>query len=144
MHADYFITCIDYPYGGETGCPLYGDDLGVDGNNIANDACCYCGGGMECTNLEGWVDSGNDTCSWYVEYDSPGCPLYGDMHPNEDEITANDACCYCQAVAEVEDDGKFCFIVIFFGLLKSFLKIMMTMSMRVSIAFIDSSHIFLP
>ena len=114
MHADYFITCIDYPYGGETGCPLYGDDLGVDGNNIANDACCYCGGGMECTNLEGWVDSGNDTCSWYVEYDSPGCPLYGDMYPSTEGISANDACCYCQA--EVYG-GKFRYMTIILGTL---------------------------
>jgi len=121
---------------------LYGDDLGIDGNYTASDACCYCGGGTECSNLEGWVDSFNFSCTEYIEYDSPGCPLYGDMYPNEDGITANDACCYCQA--EVEDDGKFCFIVIFFGLLKSFLKIMMTMSMRVSIAFIESSHIFAP
>ena len=44
-------------------------------------------------------------------FDSPGCPLYGDTYPNEDGITANDACCYCQA--EVADDGKFRLINIF-------------------------------
>ena len=78
---------------------MFGDDLGVDGNYTANDACCYCGGGTECSNLEGWVDIEDDDCAWYILYDSPGCPLYGDMYPNDDGITANDACCYCQAEA---------------------------------------------
>ena len=105
MHADYFITCIDYTYGDSRGCPFYGDDLGINGSYTANDACCYCDGGMECSNLEGWVDSGNFSCTWYIGNDDPGCPLYGGMYPNEDGITANDACCYCQV--EVADDGKF-------------------------------------
>jgi len=107
MHGD---SCIDYPNVDDPGCPTYGDDLGVDGNNTANDACCYCGGGTECSNLEGWVDSGNDPCAWYIESDSPGCPLYGDMYPDADGITGNDACCYCQAVAEVADDGKYYYV----------------------------------
>ena len=110
----YGDSCIDYPNFDDPGCPYYGDDLGVDGNNTANDACCYCGGGTECSNLEGWVDSGNDTCSWYVEYDSPGCPLYGDMYPSTEGISANDACCYCQA--EVYG-GKFRYMTIILGTL---------------------------
>ena len=107
MDEMYGDSCIDYPNFDDPGCPYYGDDLGFDGNNTANDACCYCGGGTECSNLEGWVDSGNDTCAWYIENDSPGCPLSGDMYPDADGITASDACCYCQVDVEVADDGKY-------------------------------------
>ena len=76
---------------------MYGDDLGVDGNYTASDACCYCGGGTECSNLEGWVDIGGDDCTWYSEFDYPGCPFFGSYYSNSNGISANDACCYCQA-----------------------------------------------
>ena len=103
LHAEYSISCYEYSFIENPGCPLYGDDLGVDGNNTANDACCYCGGGMECSNLEDWVDVGNDDCTWYIENDSPGCPFFGDYFFDSNGIAANDACCYCQT----EVDGKF-------------------------------------
>jgi len=109
LHSEYFISCIDYSYDDPIGCPFYGDGLGFDGNT-ANEACCYCGGGTECSNLEGWVDSGNFSCAWYIGNDSPGCPFFGNMFPDADGITANDACCFCQ---DATDDSKCRYLAIF-------------------------------
>jgi len=47
-----------------------------------------------CYDYIGWVDSYEEGCDWYEVYD-PGCPWYGDLYPNEDGITANEACCHC-------------------------------------------------
>ena len=107
MSTDLYISCIDYTYWDEPGCPEYGELVGVDSNYTGNEACCYCGGGNECTNLEDWVDSGNYNCTWYIENDEPGCPYFGEWFPNENGITGNDACCYCQVDIEDDDDyGK--------------------------------------
>ena len=46
--------------------------------------------------MEGWTDAYEDDCSWYESNDSPGCPLYGSLFPNEDLVDANAACCYCK------------------------------------------------
>ena len=114
MNQDLFISCIDYPYWDEPGCPEYGELVGVDGNITGNEACCYCGGGNECSNLEDWGDSDNYNCTWYIENDFPGCPYFGDSFPNENGTTGNDACCYCQV--DIKDDHDY-------GKVKSFITL---------------------
>ena len=43
---------------------------------------------------EDWTDAYGDTCSWYKEFDSPGCPNYGDLWDGGNG-TPKEACCYC-------------------------------------------------
>jgi len=99
MNPDFQFNCIDYPNLDEPGCPIFGAYSDADGS-AENDACCFCGGGTECTNLEGWVDSRGVDCSWYIENDISGCPDSGTLFPNSDGITGNDACCYCKVEGE--------------------------------------------
>ena len=46
--------------------------------------------------MEGWTDTDGYDCSWYLNFDYPGCPFYGFLYPNEDGVDANAACCYCK------------------------------------------------
>ena len=47
---------------------------------------------LYCADLEGWSDSFNDTCAYYVNNDEPGCPNEGHLYPNTTtNITANEA-----------------------------------------------------
>ena len=43
----------------------------------------------------GWVDYFGDGCDWYEEFDSPGCPNYGDDDGGTGGSVADDNCCYC-------------------------------------------------
>jgi len=47
-----------------------------------------------CVDTPGWVDSFQDSCSWYEANDTPGCPKYGDSSRGE-MGTAKENCCYC-------------------------------------------------
>ena len=95
MDSAFNLACIDYPNLDEPGCPIFGAYSDADGS-AANDACCFCGGGTECTNLDDWVDNRGMDCTWYIENDIPGCPDSGTLFPNSDGITGNDACCFCK------------------------------------------------
>jgi len=53
----------------------------------------------ECKNYPNWVDSYEYGCDFYEQEDYPGCPYYGNSFPNDDGITANEACCHCQLPA---------------------------------------------
>ena len=64
---------------------------------IDSDATNGCGGfgsGL-CSDYNGWVDEYGVGCDWYEDNEDPGCPNDGPFFPNEDGITANNACCYC-------------------------------------------------
>ena len=56
-----------------------------------------------CAGVPGWRDSFGDPCTWYVDKDEPGCPLWGNEYtPTDGEfagIPAKVACCYCQEPA---------------------------------------------
>jgi len=111
------ISCNDFPnffdYKGDDcewyemyddpGCPLYGY-LGTNNFDMyAAASCCYCDGGFsgdgfcdaEEVDEPGWTDFAGEDCYWYVSYDIPGCPLYGELF-SWDGTTANEACCFCR------------------------------------------------
>ena len=50
-----------------------------------------------CIDFDGWVDTFEDNCTWYAEYDEPGCPLYGNSFASlsgvNEDLSASDACC---------------------------------------------------
>lgn len=50
-----------------------------------------------CTDYEGFVDVYGDACSWYSEFDDPGCPIEGDTAGGDgfEDVTASEACCTC-------------------------------------------------
>jgi hypothetical protein len=50
--------------------------------------------GANCADKVGWVDSFGDDCTWYEQYESLGCPLYGDYYDGG-LGTPNEACCHC-------------------------------------------------
>ena len=92
--------CWWYEKWDEPGCPLYGDLWPDDDGITAREACCHCRGYNStsppaCYDYNAWVDIDGYGCDWYEVNDDPGCPIHGDRYPNEDNITANAACCYC-------------------------------------------------
>jgi len=94
--------CDWYEQYDEAGCPLYGDAWPDDDGITAREACCHCHGydpasdpPPACYDYNGWVDVDERGCHWYEYRDAPNCTTLGDLYPNEDGITANDACCYC-------------------------------------------------
>jgi len=93
--------CYWYEEWDEPGCPKYGDTWPDEDGITAREACCHCRGydpdsaPPACFDYDGWVNSWGRGCDGYEFNDAPGCPYYGDMWPNEDNITGNDACCYC-------------------------------------------------
>lgn len=82
-------------------CKCWEGATGCNGNNAAcqgelvctNNVCSTGGGGTDCTNSAGWVDSDGDGCDFY-ETTENACALYGGDYENNGE-TANDACCKC-------------------------------------------------
>jgi len=96
--------------GDETRCEAYGNSFANDGHT-ANTACCVCGGGEgfldTCENVSGWVDCGNDACSFYEDNDlgdddyytfddgDTACSYWGDGCPGPSGLTPNEACCVC-------------------------------------------------
>ena len=50
---------------------------------------------IECIDMIGWVDVDRLDCFWYERNDEPGCPFHGWNYANEEGVTANEACCYC-------------------------------------------------
>ena len=77
----YGDGCDWYENYDSLGCPKYGSSYN-GGMGVAQDACCYCGGGNDggCSDVPNWKDSYGDGCDWYEKYDSPGCPEYGDSY----------------------------------------------------------------
>ena len=73
-------------------CPVNCDNV-MKGGDASND-CKGFGSGL-CSNYVGWFDRVGNECDVYEEYDDPGCPTYGHLFANLDNIAANDACCYC-------------------------------------------------
>ena len=90
--------CYWYEKWDEPGCPKYGDKWSDTDGITAREACCHCRGydrdsaPPACYDYNGWLDSYGEGCDWYEASDDPGCPFYGD-NANENNITANDACC---------------------------------------------------
>ncbi len=76
-------------------CPLSCNST-LENMNPDTDAPNDCGGfGSEyCINNVEWYDQNGNGCDWYELYDDLTCPKYGHF-TNDDDITANDACCYC-------------------------------------------------
>jgi len=102
-----YIGWLDSNYNGceyyevleDFGCPD-SIDLWPNADGItASEACCYCGGGLlevpVCYDYIGWLDALEIGCWWYEYNLVPGCPYVGDMNPNDNGITAREACCYC-------------------------------------------------
>jgi hypothetical protein len=49
-----------------------------------------------CYDTTGWTDYFGDNCDWYEQYDSAGCPNYGNYWANPTTgVTPNEACCWC-------------------------------------------------
>eukprot|EP00956_Cyclotella_meneghiniana_P002688 scaffold3165_cov62-Cyclotella_meneghiniana.AAC.10 len=112
--------CDWYERNDDPGCPVKGTSYeGLMG--VANDNCCYCGGGgthhptvsptlsgapssssapTTCQDTPGWHDSTGYDCPWYEVMDDPGCPRYGDGNHTYgfDSVwgEANDNCCHCK------------------------------------------------
>jgi len=99
------ISCDWFEDNDEPGCVnTYAYFLMADVSDPRG-SCCYCS--EYCQDLPGWRDVRvHDDygyvygwrgweCDWYEEWDEPGCPLYGDKWPDDDGITAREACCYC-------------------------------------------------
>jgi hypothetical protein len=53
-----------------------------------------------CANFPGWSDSYGDDCSWYENYESPGCPYWGDL-ADAGYGTPGEACCHCDGGLEI-------------------------------------------
>ena len=101
-HGGVGRGCDWYEEWDDPGCPKYGDEWPDNDDGItAREACCYCHGynpdaaPPACYDYNGWVDSWGNGCDGYEYNEDPGCPEYGYSYPNEDNITAKDACCYC-------------------------------------------------
>ncbi|KAL3927084.1 MAG: hypothetical protein SGBAC_013226 [Bacillariaceae sp.] len=123
---EYGDPCEWYEINDDPLCSVYGDTSGgINFENIKPfQACCYCGGGGErvptispaptkgplptsaptpfsvdpnCTDYLGFVDEYKDDCSWYSEFDDPGCPIEGETAGGSgfEDVTASDACCTC-------------------------------------------------
>jgi len=97
---DYVFSCLWYQKWDEPGCPLYGDKWPDSEGVTANEACCHCGYDSVsipplCHDYNGWIDKLGGGCDVYEFYDDPACPQYGSLFPNDDGISANEACCYC-------------------------------------------------
>lgn len=47
-----------------------------------------------CKDYEGFVDTFDNGCSWYAEFDIPGCPFEGGTSGGLgfEDVTANEAC----------------------------------------------------
>jgi len=94
-------NCDWYEEWDDAGCPFYGNKWPDEDGITAREECCHCRGydpdssPPACYDYNGWVDIVGNGCDWYEYWDDPDCPDRGDWRPNEDGITANDACCYC-------------------------------------------------
>ena len=96
-------SCDWYKEWDEPGCPLYGYMWSDNDGITAREACCYCRGNdptsaptsSKCYNYIGWINERGYGCDWFEFNDDPDCPYEGALYPNGDNITANDACCYC-------------------------------------------------
>jgi len=95
MHTKFNFLILRYASFDYPGCPLFGESPNFVGTT-ANEACCYCRTSYDECDMEGWTDTDGYDCSWYLNFDSPGCPFYGFLYPNEDGVDANAACCYCK------------------------------------------------
>ena len=94
--------CDWYRKWDEPGCPNYGDRWPDNDGITAREACCHCQEydpastpAPACYDYNGWVDVDKRGCHWYEYIDEPDCPKRGHLYPNENNITAKDACCYC-------------------------------------------------
>ncbi|CAJ1963779.1 unnamed protein product [Cylindrotheca closterium] len=92
-------SCGWYEANDGTGCPNFGYIAGT-GGHTAWQACCHCEGGVSdvnpgCQLVADWTDAAGDSCGWYEENDSEGCPLYGNTM-GTDGVLAWSACCHCE------------------------------------------------
>lgn len=105
----FYDTCITFAQFGY--CPDFGNDVGLDGNLTANEACCTCGGGTvvpfttssQCTDNPIiydppllWTDSLGDNCAWYAEDAQTRCNEFANEQSGG--VSVIDSCCACKIV----------------------------------------------
>jgi len=104
------VSCDWFEDNDLPGCAnTYLDFLSIPNVNDPRISCCYCS--AYCQDASGWRDGrsmwstkiivpedvwNGYSCTFYETFDDPGCPLLGDRWPDQNNMTAHDACCYCK------------------------------------------------
>jgi len=89
------ISCDWFEDNDDPGCAnTYIQFLTMDDVSDPRESCCYCSE-YGCHNSAGWLDEKGEGCNWYERKYSPGCPEFEDKWPDENGITAREACCHC-------------------------------------------------
>ena len=66
----------------------------MDNVSDPRESCCYCSE-YGCQNSAGWLDDRGEGCDWYERAYAPKCAEFEDTWPDENGITAREACCHC-------------------------------------------------
>ena len=113
LHNETF-SCEWFEDNDEPGCVnTYHDFLSIIGTSDPRKSCCYCS--EYCQDLAGWLDGRSNyrgdgkSCSWYEQFDEPGCPAYGDLWPSNDGVSAHQACCYCRGYENILPSTNTCY-----------------------------------